>query len=934
MASIRTGIELNDNFSSVLYGIISSVNLAVSAMEDMSQAMNTGVDTSSLESVREQLNQTTVAANELSQVLQDMGAPATSQNTQSQPVQWQSDRLNVFDGSGMERFEREVQSVNNMLNILNQTQNQIQQTASSLNILPDNAIQDVDSMGQRLRAIQAYIQQISNNSINMGTDEVNTELERMRAQLDQAIQEQNTLNTAMNSMDISAANSSYLRLSQIISGTERYIRENTAEQERFNSTIQEGTDCASDLNDIISKAVGAFAGMAGIKQIFSFVSDSMNACNTQLNAETQLMTVLANMLEDDYVVGYMVNTDVIADTANAVEEINAIQKSVDDVEITVAARTEALQAEFDSITAKASEIQSRGIYGDEAMIAGAAELSTYFTDTKAVEKMMDTLANYAMGMSGGGEIDSTSMVDYATGLGKVMSGAYDAMTKKGFEFTDAQKAIIEGTATQEQIVKTLGEEYLDMSEDMQAATAITQVIDESWAGMYETMSNTPQGKIIQMMNTWGDMKEVLAGQLYPYILLFVDTITENWGTIQSVLDGFVVALQNILIVLDYLFEGAMSFASVIVDNWSIIEPIVLGIVAAVGLYTAALITHNAIQAISNGLAAIAGFNGKVLAAAMTMAAGKTFTETAAQYGFNAALLACPITWIILAIIAFIAIIYAVTAAINHLTGETNSATGIICGTIAMAAAAIWNTILGVINAVIGIGVELYNLIAAFANFFANVFDDPVGAIIKLFSNMFDFILGIVQSAASLIDTVLGSDISGAVEGFRNDFSNAVSDIVGDQTVVMEKLNASDYQFDGVNYLDAFGAGYDFGEKVDEKIKGFDLSDLKNNNTPKANDYREQLANNNAASTQTAANTGDAAKNTDKISKQLDITSEDLKYIRDLAEQDYINRFTTAEIKIEMPINATINSDMDLDGVTEHLRTAIEEQMNAAAEGVH
>lgn len=122
-------------------------------------------------------------------------------------------------------------------------------------------------------------------------------------------------------------------------------------------------------------------------------------------------------------------------------------------------------------------------------------------------------------------------------------------------------------------------------------------------------------------------------------------------------------------------------------------------------------------------------------------------------------------------------IYAVLAAINKVTGSTLFATGIICGAIATAGAFIWNIIVGVVNAVIGIGVELWNLIAVFANFFANVFNDPVGAIINLFSGMFDFILGIVQAVAKLIDTVLKTDMAGAVAGFRNTVAEKTAEIV-------------------------------------------------------------------------------------------------------------------------------------------------------------
>ena len=60
-------------------------------------------------------------------------------------------------------------------------------------------------------------------------------------QLNQAIQEQNSLNQAMQNMDVSAANDAYLRLSQTVGNTERYIRDNVDEQGRFNQEISAGT---------------------------------------------------------------------------------------------------------------------------------------------------------------------------------------------------------------------------------------------------------------------------------------------------------------------------------------------------------------------------------------------------------------------------------------------------------------------------------------------------------------------------------------------------------------------------------------------------------------------------------------------------------------------------------------------------------------------
>ena len=175
------------------------------------------------------------------------------------PVHWQSDNMEVFTSTGVERFEQEVQSANNMLNTLNQTQSRIAAQAAQTDLFPDNAIADMNNMQNRLQAIQQRIQTIESNPLNMGSDTANAELEQLRGQLDQAVQEQEALNRAVENMDVEAANQAYLRLSQTVGNTERYIRDNVDEQGRFNREIEEGTNEANSLMQTIKGAVAAYA---------------------------------------------------------------------------------------------------------------------------------------------------------------------------------------------------------------------------------------------------------------------------------------------------------------------------------------------------------------------------------------------------------------------------------------------------------------------------------------------------------------------------------------------------------------------------------------------------------------------------------------------------------------------------------------------------
>lgn len=587
------------------------------------------------------------------------------------------------------------------------------------------------------------------------------------------------------------------------------IRQNTEEQQRYNRTVQQGSNAMDGLSNKVIGMVAAYAGFQGVSKMVN-LSDSM----TQTTARLNLMN------------------DGLQTTKELQDKIFAsAQRS----------RTEYLATA--DIVAKLGQRAGDAFNSNNETIAFAENLNKMFVIAGASQQ----------------EIASASLqLTQALGSGVLRGEELNAV------FESAPN-VIQAIA-----------DYLDV----------------------------PIGKIREMASdgeiTAGIVKNALLGATDEINAQF-ESMPMTWGQVWT-------GVMNELV---YASQPILEFISLLAQNWEILEPIVIAVATAVGLYTAALLIYK-------GVAAASAMASTLQAIGMGSVTVANFAATAAQYGFNAALLACPITWILLIIIAVIAAIYAVVAAINKVTGSTLSATGIIAGAIAVAAAFIWNIIVGVVNAVIGIGVELWNLIATFANFFANVFNDPVGAIINLFSGMFDFILGIVEAAAKLIDTVLKTDMAGAVAGFRNTVAEKTAEIVGEQTVVMEKLNAADYQFSGLDYGDAWNAGYSFGEGIDDKV-----GDIFGGGA--VSDYSQS---------DLMSNVGDIADNTGDIADSVAITEEDLKYLRDIAEQETVNRFTTAEIKIEQTNNNTIGSDMDIDGVVDKLTTGVNEAMEKAAEGVH
>ena len=953
MATIKSSIELYDAFTAPMMDIIQAVNMGMSAMENLQQGMNQSVDTTSIDGARDALNQATEAAQALEAAMQGMDIPEQTNPLQvpvqpeipdpivppsdpvTVPVQWQSENFESFLSSGTERFQQEIQSANSMMDSLNQKQAQIAATAASTSVLPSNAVTDINNVGSRLQAVQQRIQQIENNPLNIGTDTANAALEQMRGQLAQALEAQNDLNAALDNMDVSAANQAYMRLSQSVRTTETYIRDNVSAQGTFNNTVTEGIGIADSLQRTISGVIAAYTGIAGIQKAIGFIKNTTFLYDTQLNGEVQLLSVLANSLDEETVAKYAVDVDVSADTTDAVNQINGIQDSVTGVEVPVSAQTDALMDAYNQIADKATEIQGKGIYGDEAMIAAGAEFATYFTDTDAVTKMMDTLSDYAMGMSGGGALDSTALVDYATGLGKIMTGAYDAMNEKGFEFSDTQKAIINGTATQAQIVQTLGAEYADASSDMQAAATISQVIEESWAGLYENMSQTPEGKIIQLTNAWGDLEEELGGILYPAVLDFLNLFTENWDEVSEFCTMFANGLAILVELATQLVNGALLVASAFQDNWGWIAPIVWGIVAAFTAYQIALGVVNGIQAIHNaqlGWTAVQAY--KAAAANTTLAAAEqakamaAAAATAAQYGFNAALLACPVTWIVAAVLALIVILYALVGIINQVAGTSISATGLITGAVAVAGAFILN-----------IGIGLYNsfvaVIAAFVNFFIGIiewvlnaanggFNSFGDAVANLIGQIINWFLSLGQIVTTIIDAIFGTDWTAGLEGLKNSVTQWGKN---ENAITLDRMDTSTAGLQRFDYGDAASAGYDFGAGLESKVGNlFNFS----GSIPSVEDYASLIADNANLST-----LPDIADNAGKIKDTLSDTDEDLKYLRDMAEMEVINRFTTAEVKVDMSgMQNNISNGMDLDGVTSALTDGIMEAIEVTAEGVH
>lgn len=904
MATIRTAIELQDNFTSVLYQVINSVNLGLSAMEDLHQTMNSPVDTASIEAARDSINQATIAVQQLDAAMQGIETPETQTPTAPQssapvvlpvqpdvpdplveqpppvdvpiepeqpepvevPVHWQSDTLEVFTNSGVERFEQEVQSANNMLNTLNQTQSRIAETAAQTDLFPANAVADMNNMQSRLQAIQQRIQTIESNPLNMGTDTANAELEQLRGQLDQAVQEQQNLNRAVDNMDVQAANEAYLRLSQTVGNTERYIRDNVDEQGRFNREIEEGTNEANELMQTIKGAVAAYATIQTLSAALN-LSDQLTSTTARLNLMNDGLQTTQDLQNMIYLSAERARGSYQA-TADAVSKLGLMAGDAFSSSEEIIAFMEQVNKQFTIAGTEAAGIDAAMLQLTQAMGSGVLRGEEYNSILEQAPNIIQAIADYM----------------------EVPKGQLKDMAAEGLITADIVKAAMFAAADD--------------------TNAKFEQMPKTFLQIWTSFQNTALMAFLPVLQR---MNEVANSEAF-----------------QGFVNNAIEALSMVAGIALEIFDLLVGVAEIVGENWSWLSPIIYGVAGALAVYYGwLLLTKGAEMAMAavHGIVAVAK---GIMAAATMLVTGATWAETTAQYGLNAAMYACPIVWIIILIIALIALFYAAVAAVNKFAGTSVSATGIICGAFMVALAFIGNIFVALWNLVVDVFVLIYNLVATVANFIGNVFTDPIGAVCRLFFDLADTVLGILQALASAIDAIFGSNLAGSVQGWRDSLGGWVDETFGKGDEVMAKMNADDMKLGRFEYGAAWDAGYSFGEGIDESIANFDPSSLFDTNVPGAGDYAD-LSNYGAG---LAGDVGDIAGNTGAIKDSMDITEEDLKYLRDIAEQEAINRFTTAEITIEQTNHNTVSGKMDLDGVVDGLTGAVNEAADIIAEGVH
>lgn len=337
-----------------------------------------------------------------------------------------------------------------------------------------------------------------------------------------------------------------------------------------------------------------------------------------------------------------------------------------------------------------------------------------------------------------------------------------------------------------------------------------------------------------------------------------------------------------------VFQPVLNAINAIANNISWLGPLVAGLGIAFGIF---LIAANWIKICSAVSAAFGAIQTAVAAV------------TATAWG-----------WPLIIIAALIGIFFAAVAAVNYFSGSSVSAVGIITGVFSALVGFLYNTVI----------VNLWNLFAMFANFLANVFKNPIGAIKVLFYDMATTVLGYISNIAHAIENLLNAipgvevSITGKLDSWLNNVKTAAANARSENEFV-EYFKPLEYK----DLTQSFTSGYESGANFSNSVKDFfgvGGGDMPSVSVPTAADPSSLLGDIGKSSGKTADNTG-------ALKKSVDMTNEDLQMLVDLAERQYVAQvnLTSQTPVINVTGQNTGNTAADRTALADAIKTVLLEQ---------
>lgn len=748
---------------------------------------------------------------------------------------------------------------------------------------------------------------------------------------------QRTSSNAIDANSIRTAREELARAEAGFDRLEQQIRESDNQQRRLNDDIGKGASSTDKLVANAKRLVATYVGLRSIGGLIN-LNDQMTSTNARLGmindgqqSDSGLNKMIFQSAERSRA-SYL-------DTAQIVSRIGMNAGSAFSSTREIVSFAEQLNKKFIIAGASTQEMSSALLQLTQGLGSGVLrgeELNAVF---ESAPNIIKSIADYL-------DVD----------IGKIRGMASEGMLTADIVKNSLLAASAETNAQFEKMPLTIGQIFTSIKNN---AIMIFGVI---------------QKKIEQSMSSKG---------FRTFIDNFIDSLYVLGNVAYNIFNGIISILgspafrsfSNTMIVgislisqaLGWIITQALNVANVFAQNWSIIAPIIYGVVAAIGGY---LIVVGAMK-----VATLAGVVANwmswtsevirqkgILGTARALVIGK-----AAQYGLNTAILACPIFWIIAGIIAFVVVVFVAVAAVNKFAGTSLTALGVIVGAVFAAVAAIQNVMIWLLNGCIAVNEGITNGWNQCVYLMKQAIAKGVIFIIEKMASLNDS----VNSAGNALGKAFVTGANIAIRGVNKliDLINQIPGInigkVGEATFTPVKADNSHIKqqinslnrwvgdapekikLDRMGYKDigaAFEKGNALGTKwqnaISNKLKDtFDINKMLEDAKKKLgldDLWNKQNPLNNLGgfgSGDLGKNVKDTAGNTAKMAKTMDKSQEDLKYLRDIAEQETINRFTGVNIKIDMNNTNNISKDADVDGIVNVLTEKLNDAMVVSAEGI-
>lgn len=429
-----------------------------------------------------------------------------------------------------------------------------------------------------------------------------------------------------------------------------------------------------------------------------------------------------------------------------------------------------------------------------------------------------------------------------------------------------------------------GEELNSIFE--QAPTIIQTIADHLGVSVGEIRAMAAEGQITAQV-----VKEAMLGSAKEINDQFNDmpyTFAQVWTMMQNILlEAFGPLIQVIGAGAQWIYE-----------NWAAIEPVLVGVATAVAILTAAYLVHTA----------------------------ATWLQVEANRALIISLLSNPILWIAVAIGILVGMIYKWIQSVGGLRNAWNLCTlALIVGWNAVKLA-FFVGVYWVMDLVAKLQLCWQKAGVAIANFMGNM----KVSVLTILQNMINGAIDLINKFIGLLNKLPGVNIE-AIEHVTFAATAAAENEAAKAARAEELAN-----FEAE--LAAAKAGRDahidsLKAELNSSVSALQSANAQMKAEAAANNAAEQMALDGIG--QDLSGPGGIKDSAGSAAASLKETTEDLKYMRDLAEQEAINRFTTAEVKIDMSgMTNRIDSDMDLDGVLNTLTEGFAEALEVAAEGVH